>query len=327
MHHTASTLLRVIPTFSGTLNTVLTGNASVTTKKGSCPTQAADFFEEDFQNLILRLGIRNVKTVVYRPQANRTERVNRDLVQMIANYVNDQHDTWDQFLREFAYAMRAAVNETTGKTPAELFLGRKLITPFQKLVMVLDGTEFAVGDIERLFEEARRNTKAKLEKWAKYYDRRRRVVQIKVNDWVLIKTHLLSPAAKKVVAKFKPKFEGPYRVLEAKQNNLVIWRSGKSVQRISNESQYGRKKGSGVKRELDEKGISFKKDQGERHTGTADKRGPLIKSAPSSWTQINTTTKRWGKEILTYKRSPNSGSGGPEKKQRKGPGNKGEKDI
>ncbi|GFY22666.1 uncharacterized protein TNCV_2179271 [Trichonephila clavipes] len=101
------------------------------------------------------VGIRHVKTVVYRPQANRTERVNRDLVQMIANYVNEQHDTWDQFLREFAYAIRTAVNETMGKTPAELFLSRKLITPFQKLVMVSDGTEFALGNIERLFEEAR----------------------------------------------------------------------------------------------------------------------------------------------------------------------------
>ncbi|GFX26243.1 retrovirus-related Pol polyprotein from transposon 297 [Trichonephila clavipes] len=121
------------------------------------------FISDIFEKLSERLGIRCVKTVVYRPQANRTERVNRDLVQMIANYVNEQHDTWDQFLREFAYAIRTAVNETTGKTPAELFLGRKLITPFQKLVMVSNGTEFAVGDIERLFEEARRNTKTKHE--------------------------------------------------------------------------------------------------------------------------------------------------------------------
>ncbi|GFV73061.1 hypothetical protein TNCV_3398381 [Trichonephila clavipes] len=76
--------------------------------------------------------------------------------------------------------------------------------------MVSDGNEFVVGDIERFFDEARRNTKAKHEKWVKYYDRRSRDVQIKVNDWVLIKTHPLSSATKKVVAKFKPKFEGPY---------------------------------------------------------------------------------------------------------------------
>ncbi|GFT70181.1 retrovirus-related Pol polyprotein from transposon 17.6 [Trichonephila clavipes] len=51
------------------------------------------FICDIFEILSERLGIRHVKTVVYRPQANRTERVNRDLVQMIANYVNDQHDT------------------------------------------------------------------------------------------------------------------------------------------------------------------------------------------------------------------------------------------
>ncbi|GFX69627.1 uncharacterized protein TNCV_1769961 [Trichonephila clavipes] len=147
---------------------------------------------------------------------------------MIANYVNEQHDTWDRFLREFAYAIHTAGNETTGKTLAELFLGRKLITPFQKLVMVSDGTEFAVGDIERLLEEARRNTETKHEKWKKYYNRRRRGVQIKVNDWVLVAKHPLS-STRKVVAKFKPKFEGPYRVLDVKNNNVVIWKAGKRL--------------------------------------------------------------------------------------------------
>ncbi|GFX56923.1 uncharacterized protein TNCV_3566951 [Trichonephila clavipes] len=53
--------------------------------------------------------------------------------------------------------------------------------------MVLDGTEFAVGDIERLFEEARRNTKTKHEKWEKYYNRRRRDVQIKIRlEYIVI---------------------------------------------------------------------------------------------------------------------------------------------
>ncbi|GFX09075.1 retrovirus-related Pol polyprotein from transposon 17.6 [Trichonephila clavipes] len=177
------------------------------------------FISDIFENLSERLGIRHVKTVVYRPQANGTDSVNRESG---ANYVNEQHDTWDHILREFAYAIRTAVNETLGKTPAELFLSRKLITPFQKLVMVSDGTEFAVGDIERLFEEARRNTKTKHEKWEKYYNRRRRDVQIKVNDWVSVATHPLSSATRKVVAKFILKFEGPYRVLDVKNNNVVI---------------------------------------------------------------------------------------------------------
>ncbi|GFW47592.1 retrovirus-related Pol polyprotein from transposon 412 [Trichonephila clavipes] len=278
----------------------------------------SQFISDIFENLSERLGIRHVKTVVYRPQANRTERVNRDLVQMIANYVNEQHDTWDQFLREFAHAFHTSVNETTGKIPAELFLGRKLITPFQKLVMVSDGTEFAVGDIERLFEEAKRNTETKHEHWKKYYNRRRHDVQIKVNDWVLVATHPLSSATRKVVAKFKPKFEGPYRVLDVKNNNVVIWKAGERVQRRSNDSQDGKKKGSEVKRELEGKGLSFRNYQGEKHTNKTNKRGPLIRSIPSSWSEKDRRIKRGKKEQLPYKRSHESRSGGPERKVQKG---------
>ncbi|GFX61562.1 retrovirus-related Pol polyprotein from transposon 412 [Trichonephila clavipes] len=293
------------------------------------------FISDIFENLSERLGIRHVKTVVYRPQANRTERVNRDLVQMIADYVNEQHDTWDQFLREFAYAIRTAVNETAGKNPAELFLARKLITPVQKLVMVSDGTEFAVGDIEKLFYEARRNTKAKHEKWEKYYNRRRRDVQIKVNDWVLVvATHPLSSATRKVVAKFKPKFEGPFKVRKYRHRKCdeTEIRTGSSdsgslrdessgfdrVQRRSNESQYGKKKGSEVKRELEEKGLSFRNDQGEKHPNKTNKRGPLIRSIPSSWSEKGRMIKRSKKERLGYKRSHESRSGGPERKVQKG---------
>ncbi|GFS73241.1 uncharacterized protein TNCV_4571601 [Trichonephila clavipes] len=65
--------------------------------------------------------------------------------------------------------------------------------------------------------------------WEKYYNRRRRNVHIKVNDLVLIQTHFLIAAGRKQVEKFMPKFEGSYRVLEVKGNNLIIWKSGKRV--------------------------------------------------------------------------------------------------
>ncbi|GFX34040.1 retrovirus-related Pol polyprotein from transposon 17.6 [Trichonephila clavipes] len=54
------------------------------------------FISEIFEHLSNRLGIQHVKTVVYRSQLNRTERVNRNLVQMIASYVNDNHETWER---------------------------------------------------------------------------------------------------------------------------------------------------------------------------------------------------------------------------------------
>ncbi|GFV88883.1 uncharacterized protein TNCV_1226801 [Trichonephila clavipes] len=198
--------------------------------------------------------------------------------------------------------------------------------------MVSDGTEFAVGDIERLFEEARRNTETKHEKWKKYYNRRRRDVQIKVN--------------------------GPYRVLDVKNNNVVIWKAGKRltinvdqvriyrhrkcdeteigtgssdngslrdessgfdrVQQRSNDSRDGKKKGSEVKHELKEKGLSFRKNQGEKHRNKTNKRGPLIRSIPSSWSEKGRMIKKSKNQKLGHKRANESRSGGPERKVRKG---------
>ncbi|GFX33265.1 uncharacterized protein TNCV_1796381 [Trichonephila clavipes] len=193
--------------------------------------------------------------------------------------------------------------------------------------------------------EARRNTETKHENWKKYYNRRRRDVQIKVNDWVLVATHPLISATRKVVAKFKPKFEGSYRVLDVKNNNVVIFRlyrhrkcdeteivTGNSDngslhdessgfdkgQRRSNESQDGKKKGSEVKRELEEKGLSFRNNQREKHTNEANKRRPLIRSIPSSWSEKDRMIKRGKKERLPYKRSHESRSGGPKRKVQKG---------
>ncbi|GFW47513.1 retrovirus-related Pol polyprotein from transposon 297 [Trichonephila clavipes] len=97
------------------------------------------FISDVFEHLSHRLDVKHIKTLMYRLQANLTKRVNRTLVQMIASFVEENHDNWDRLVHEFSFALRTAVNETNGKTPAELFLDRKTITPFRKLVLVTDG--------------------------------------------------------------------------------------------------------------------------------------------------------------------------------------------
>ncbi|GFW91313.1 uncharacterized protein TNCV_737281 [Trichonephila clavipes] len=168
--------------------------------------------------------------------------------------------------------------------------------------MVSEGTEFAVGDIERLFEETRRNTKAKHEKWEKYYNRRRRDVQVKVR-----------------IYRHRKCDETEIRTGSSDNNSLCDESSGfDRVQRRSNESQYGKKKGSDVKRELEEKGLSFlKMIRVLRHTNNTNKRGPLIRSIPSSWSEKSRRIKRSKNEIIGYKRSRESGSSGLERKIRK----------
>lgn len=73
-------------------------------------------------------------TTAYHPQTNMTERVNHTLKCMIASYVDDNHGKWDQYLPEFRFAIHCAVQETTGVTPAELQIDRKLNSPMDKVL-------------------------------------------------------------------------------------------------------------------------------------------------------------------------------------------------
>ncbi|GFX15135.1 retrovirus-related Pol polyprotein from transposon 297 [Trichonephila clavipes] len=56
------------------------------------------FISDIFEHLSHRMDIKHIKTVMYRPQANLTERVNRALVLMIACFVEENHNNWDRFL-------------------------------------------------------------------------------------------------------------------------------------------------------------------------------------------------------------------------------------
>ncbi|GFX60824.1 uncharacterized protein TNCV_4978001 [Trichonephila clavipes] len=134
--------------------------------------------------------------------------------------------------------------------------------------MVSDGTEFAVGDIERLFEEARRNTETKHEKWKKYYNRRRRDVQIKVR-----------------IYRHRKCDETEIGTGSSDNGSLHDEASGfDRVQRRSNDSRDGKKKGS----------------------------------IPSSWSEKDRMIKKGKNQKLGYKRANESRSGGPERKVRKG---------
>ncbi|GFU52111.1 hypothetical protein TNCV_3225321 [Trichonephila clavipes] len=52
-------------------------------------------------------------------------------------------------------------------------------------VMVKNGAEYVGGNIEELFYEARQNMQRQHKAWEKYYNRKRRMVNITVNDLVL----------------------------------------------------------------------------------------------------------------------------------------------
>ncbi|GFX85907.1 transposable element Tcb2 transposase [Trichonephila clavipes] len=87
--------------------------------------------------------------------------------------------------------------------------------------MISDGTEFAVGDIEKLFAESRRNTKATQEMWTKY-DRWRQDVRLRKSD----KMEIITSSSDNISSSYK-------------SNNFEV-RQPRSIK-----SQSRRKNGSG----------------------------------------------------------------------------------
>jgi len=92
--------------------------------------RGSQFVSSIFQELCAQWKVMPKLTTAYHPQTNMTERVNRTLKCMIASYVEDNHRKWDTYLPEFRFALNTAVQETTGLTPAEFQVGRKLTSDF-----------------------------------------------------------------------------------------------------------------------------------------------------------------------------------------------------
>ncbi|GFW30945.1 retrovirus-related Pol polyprotein from transposon 412 [Trichonephila clavipes] len=253
------------------------------------------FISDVFEHLSHRLDIKHMKTVTYRPQANLTERVNRNLVQMIASFVEENHENWDQFLHEFAFALRTAVNETTNKTPAELFLGRKIITPFSKLINVTEDTKYVGRNIERLFDEARRNMQKKHKSWEKYYNLRKRDVHIKVKDLVLLQTHFLSAAVRKQSQSDTISSDSPVETLYDEQE----------VSHGSNRSNQGQFK-------------EHRKTSSQESEGCRSRQGNTTREIPRNKRKINSTASKDQalKRSKIYRKRSRQGSEHQDRKRR-----------
>ncbi|XP_073947028.1 uncharacterized protein [Choristoneura fumiferana] len=75
------------------------------------------------------LGIDQILTPFYHPEANPIERKNRDLKPQLAILVGQDHATWDSHLAAVRYAMNSAITASTGFSPAYLTFGRELRAP------------------------------------------------------------------------------------------------------------------------------------------------------------------------------------------------------
>lgn len=175
-------------------------------------------FTSHLLNLVCKQwGVVQKLTTAYHPQTNLTERVNRNLKTMIASYVEDHHRQWDRWLAEFRFAMNSAWHESTGFTPAEVALGRKLKGPLERALHQLPNPNSQAYTLRErqseLVSSVRENVRRAQSKQKLYYDQRHKPVLFHVGDIVWVRTHPLSKADEGFTAKLSPKWKGPAKIV------------------------------------------------------------------------------------------------------------------
>lgn len=177
------------------------------------------YVSRSFRKMCESYDCRIVFNAQYSPHVNPTERVNRVLKTMIRSYINKDHREWDTQLHKLGYALRTAVHEVTGYTPAYLNFGREVYLSgkmhhLNKDITDNDPIEFAareslashVKEVQKLCSEIQAKLSKAYDSSAARYNLRRRPISLDVGQVVWKRNKQLSDAAGYFQAKLAPKF-------------------------------------------------------------------------------------------------------------------------
>jgi transposase InsO family protein len=157
------------------------------------------------------------------PQANPTERTNKTIIGMIRAYITDNHRVWDENIPQLGFALRTAVNESTGFTPAYLTFGRELnatgtgfnlLKDQDTLPENTDRTTHAgnLKNLVKLYRQVKTNLEKAHQKNEKHYNLRRRELSFDIGQYVLKRNFTQSNASRFYSSKLAPQYVGPYRI-------------------------------------------------------------------------------------------------------------------
>lgn len=176
------------------------------------------FTGQEVQALFSKYKIPHVHfSPVYCPQVNTVERYNRTVITAISSLVGSDHRSWDVNIAKIQFALNSAVNETTKFSPFMLVHGREAVIDGsvyankeiidEIIFSSRDEYAFQMGELKPIFERVRKELSKAHERNAKYYNRRRRPLNLNVGDYVWKRTYRLSDAKKYFTSKLAPKYE------------------------------------------------------------------------------------------------------------------------
>ena len=173
------------------------------------------------KELLIALRTDHRVSTGYHPQSlGQVERLNHTLAGMLAMYVDEQHDDWDDQLPAVTFAYNTGRQETTGYSPFYLLYGRQPRLPIDVFLgsslnntASVTAAQYAETLINRLASAKRllqNRTAIMQSKQKDRYDQGRRDVSYAIDDLVLV----YKPIRKKGRAeKLLHHYFGPYKVI------------------------------------------------------------------------------------------------------------------
>lgn len=183
----------------------------------------SQYRSKEVQELCRKYGVKIIYNFAYHPQSNPTERVNRVLKTMIAQYIEGTQRSWDRKLPQLVSAINSARNEVTKFSPHFLMFGKELVlnANAQSGSPLEDGEDFEfdrpthvkkLKELEELRGEVEDRMKVAFERNERRYNLRRRDVEFEIGQVVYRRNFVKSDKAKGFSKKLAGKNIGPFKI-------------------------------------------------------------------------------------------------------------------
>ena len=181
------------------------------------------FNSQAFRDFCSGLGIKNQFSSPGHPQANgQTEVTNRTLLKIIKTKLDDAKGAWPKKLPNVFWAYRTTTKTPTGEIPFRLTYGTEAVIPVEVGVTSTKRAAFSEeGNDDKLrfnldcLDEVRDKASSRIAKYqqkmAEYYNKRVKLRQLDIGDFVLCKVTTTTKDPNQ--GKLGPTWEGPYRVV------------------------------------------------------------------------------------------------------------------
>jgi hypothetical protein len=145
---------------------------------------------------------------------------------MLRHYINPSLTDWFDHLPLLEFAYNSSVQASTGATPFYLNFGQHPMSVLDvalpsTLAGMSDSAESTISRIRDSVTKAQLHLQHAQDRMVRYANKNRRDLKFSVDDLVLLSSDgLKPPSASDQARKFQPKFYGPFRVLEVRNNSL-----------------------------------------------------------------------------------------------------------